>query len=749
MSSAESETVWSAFTRGFFSPPNQLTAVGDETTESALAQAEAAWLATPPSPFFLPVSVSGWAYWYAVCPDQEQRLWIRDLLRAYIGSWMDGQPVLVASDLPMDRAIGALTGPRGCAFRVRLPRDADSQARVRESLRRLARSLAGQPHRRIQLTAPLGRLIGDLSDACAAKAQAIARDALAVLEQDHRLARPNKLFLRLQYLAAFELWDSLQNLAELPDLIRLDRPVLASDALARFAMARLAPTADLADFESATAEFGCLIGSVAMIRSAAGAQYYAYWSLASGEEAEAVAARLLEAGWLGQARDRAGLASLLQSRDLSVTSVLSAVSLADLQQALDSGRLDTAIDVLALLTPSTDQLPVLIDLVTRTLSTHSIRVLQDWRRVLGESAIDEVLATRPAESQRSIALASDSFGDALLSAFADDLPATERARMLEDLSSAAVPRFMQAGQLREAVEVVRSLSRSVSPHLLGDLIDLLLDTERDVFAAAGDVPGIQDLRLIVVESWALGDQSGDRHRAARVLDLVSRMLNAGVSATVFSDIAESLRAAWDPFLTDADLPLGLEAIELLAASQPGQSVAEWAFASAILSRIGPHNARRIDAAYLETAQALAPEFGLELAIPAEQADVLSPGEGQARPPDGTFVAIYSLMEPAAARAADVIRRWYPEIRVETLAGKVASDALRYAAKNADVLVIADRAAVHAATDALKAARGGGPIWYARGRGTASLIEAALKGFDDSFGTRPQRGSARQGQLANQ
>ena len=88
---------------------------------------------------------------------------------------------------------------------------------------------------------------------------------------------------------------------------------------------------------------------------------------------------------------------------------------------------------------------------------------------------------------------------------------------------------MQPGVLREVVEVVRSLSRSISPILLGDLIDLLLDMERDLFAAAGDVSGIQDLRLIVVESWALGDESGDRRRAARLLDLVSRTLSAGVS----------------------------------------------------------------------------------------------------------------------------------------------------------------------------------------------------------------------------
>jgi hypothetical protein len=389
--------------------------------------------------------------------------------------------------------------------------------------------------------------------------------------------------------------------------------------------------------------------------------------------------------------------------------------------------------VLALLTPSADQLPVLIDLVTRTLSTRSIRVLQNWREVLGETAIEQVLAARPVDNQHGIAFASGSLEDALVSALAGDLPATERARMLDHLRAEAVPRLMQPGVLREVVEIVRPLSRSVSPILLGDLIDLLLDMERDLFAAAGDVSGIQDLRLIVVESWALGDESGDRRRAARLLDLVGRTLRAGVSRAVFSEIAENLRAAWDPFLTDADLPLGLEAIELLAASQPEQSVAEQAFASAILSRVGAHNARRIDAAYLVTAQALAPEFGLDLAIPAEPQDTLSVGAGLSRPPDGTFVAIYSLMEPAATRAADVIHRWYPEIRVETLAGKVASDTLRYAAKNADVLVIADRAAAHAATDALKAARGGSPICYAEGKGTASLIKAVLKGFDERFG----------------
>ena len=110
------------------------------------------------------------------------------------------------------------------------------------------------------------------------------------------------------------------------------------------------------------------------------------------------------------------------------------------------------------------------------------------------------------------------------------------------LRDRAVSRLMQPGVLSEVIEVVRPLSRSVSPALLADLIDLMLDTERDLFSAAGDVAGIQDLRLIVVEAWALGDESGDRHRVSRLLDLVGRALNAGVSPAVFDELVENLRA---------------------------------------------------------------------------------------------------------------------------------------------------------------------------------------------------------------
>ncbi len=371
MSSARPEEAWSDFTRAFFSSPNELSPAADETIGKIIAWAKDAWLRTPASPFVLPVSASGWTYWYAICPNQEQRLWVRDLIRAYLGSWAGfsgPQPVPADSDMPLDQAVRALIGPDGCSFRLLIPRNANAESGVRQSAIRLTRALAARPHRQIHLTWPLGRLISDFSDACASGSESSAGEILTLLEQDHRLSGANKLFLRLQYLAAFAHWADLEESGHLPDLIRLHRPVLASDALARLVMVRLPATADLADFAEAASEFGCLVGSVTMIRSAAGAQYYAFWSMSSGETPEAVAARLLDAGWLDQARDHSGLAALLTAPGISGQPPEGTPSLAELQQALDGGRLDAAVDILALMPSSADLLPVLIDLVTKTLN---------------------------------------------------------------------------------------------------------------------------------------------------------------------------------------------------------------------------------------------------------------------------------------------------------------------------------------------------------------------------------------------
>jgi hypothetical protein len=283
---------------------------------------------------------------------------------------------------------------------------------------------------------------------------------------------------------------------------------------------------------------------------------------------------------------------------------------------------------------------------------------------------------------------------------------------------------MRSGGLQDVVGAVRVTSESLDGNLLGEMVDLLLDVERNLFSAAGDVPGIQELRILTTETWALGDDSGNRRRAMRMTELIGRTLECGVSTETYGNIIDNLNLAWPPFLTTADLRFNLETLEVLAYLRPGDDQSLPTFAVAVLSRVGQHNALRLDANWLEVAIALGTEFGLDLTELSAPPPATPRASQHSRVPTGTSIAIYSLMEPANARAASIITKRYPGVKVQSLTEKVATDGLRKAAKIADILIIADKAAAHAATDALKVARGKAPLDYARGKGTVSLVEAA-------------------------
>jgi len=734
MMSMAVETRWQAFLEAYFREPNSLrpdTGIGE--LDEMIGMAHAAWTHSPAGVLFLPALLAGETNYYAVCPDADQRLWTRDLIRAFVGSWVsfDGEPLPRDTDDPIDRAaLQLLEGTDGYVFRFSVPSAARKEAR--EGVRTLAKALASRPYRRVQLARPLGRLIGDFWDACASGAESEASNLLELLSRDHRLSRINRLFLRVQYLAVFERWDLLENLDEFGDLLRLDRPVLASDSLARLALARLSSPGSVADFDSVKAKYGALIPSVTAIRSPAGAQYYAMWSLSAAEPPEDVARRLSEAGWLDKAVSHPALAAILAKPSAPNVREVAELDQARLDSAMVEGRLDAAVELLASTIPDSTYLPVLVHLVRQTLSPMALQMLQRWRESLGDPAIDEALADRTWAPGGEVPMPDLQLADVIERAFADDGAAGDRLRWLAQARKIAVSGLMEPGGLHGVVTVVRSLGMSMRSELIGDLVELLLDMERNLFAAAGNPNGMQDMRMLTLEVWALSDETGDRTRATRVVDLVGRMLDAGVSAATFVEVVELLRAAWVPLLTDADVPLGLDVIEMLAATKPDVSVALQTFVTPVLTRIGQHNARRIGRDALDVAADLAAEFGLELThelLPSGALEDVSEVD-RASIPAGTYVAIYSLLDPAARRAALIIRRRHPQVRVESFSDKVATDGLRVAARTADVLVVADRAASHAATDALRTARESRPIGFARGKGSTSLIEAVELGLSD-------------------
>jgi hypothetical protein len=92
---------------------------------------------------------------------------------------------------------------------------------------------------------------------------------------------------------------------------------------------------------------------------------------------------------------------------------------------------------------------------------------------------------------------------------------------------------------------------------------------------------------------------------------------------------------------------------------------------------------------------------------------------------GQRVVIYSLMESAARRVAETLRRLVPSIDIETTAEHGGTDRLADLSRNADVFVVVTAAAKHAATDFIAAHRTGRVV-LVNSKGASALLRELAK-----------------------
>lgn len=727
---------WQSFLSRFFGPPNSLggAQAGSEELDILVASATRSLSGDEPLPLVLPARLGRETHYLGVAFDRDQARLLRELLVAHVGTtWTDfnGVSRLNASDLDeLDHAaIEMAGGDPACVFRFRVASSA--RAEVRNAVRGLMDLLVVRPAREARIQLPIGRLLGDFDDACAAGADQAARAAYAQLATDHRISASNRLFLQVQMLAAFEQWDEMESMSGLQDVLRLDRPALASDALARLALRRLPIPPGRDAFARVAGQFGALIPSVGSIRSVAGARYYALWSLHTGEELSVVLARLEAAGWGADVIDGALATSRAGTQVVPVATADQAVIRQRVHKVLESGRLDAAIDLLAQLPIEEIDLPLVVNLVRRTLTAKSVALLNAHRDALGADAVRFALdeAERQGVISSAVLEVELTLPERVAELFRRANDPRLRATHRNALAESGLAELIAPGTIESVTSEVRAVTALPTAEIdVEDGIDACLDLARDVRRSGATVSGLGAFGSALVELWAFHDHSGDRRRLRRILQLVDDTLSAGVAAVAFEELIELLRAGWDPFLTDADLEVGLDSIELFLTYRPDGSEVLDAFARPLLARIGPHNARRLPAAALDVAIELAPTFGMEVPVfraAAREDDDIGISMSI---PAGTVVALYSLMEQAAERAARILRKRHPGIEVLVLTDHVASDRLRTVARTADLMVIVDRAAKHAATEALRTARGALLTRYAAGKGATSLIEAAEAGL---------------------
>ncbi|MEH0972215.1 protein DpdD [Micromonospora sp. CPCC 205546] len=716
---------WESFQHAFFAPPNELRVGAVRQLDELVTIAQQLVAQDPPKPVVLPARIDGVTHYFAMAFGAEQSRMLRELLQSHIGkTWtdFDGQSLAAkpSGDL-LERAAIALAGDSRYVYRFRVAgTPLAARISVRESVQALLTSIAGAPRRNARLSLPIGRLIGDLADACASRAEQESAAAYAVLASDHRLSQANRMFLHIQVLAAFERWDELDQHPELDTLLKLPRPSLASDALARLAMSKLPNTLGLAAFGPVATRFNALIDSVSRIRSTAGARYYTLWALTAGESPDMLRERLTRAGWASDP----GIVAVLDAQPSASPDDAEPAgsSVTELrrraQESIEAGRFDAAVDLLSHMPTDVADLPAVVEAVSHTLTTTALALLARHRAAHGEEAIRRAFGPAPRVDR---GIEPTALPDRIADLFAASTTPQRLPELAESIAQTGVSELRVLGGTDAACLAIQKITAGGGPGRLSPGLDVCIDLVRDLKTSNATVDDVRSLSYRVLELWAYHDNSGDRHRVSRIARLIDGLVELGLNVEAFDEVVELVRAGWDPFLTDADVPLGLDLLEHLLAHRPGRADSLDRFAVPMLSRIGPHNAGRIPSAALAVAVDLAPSFGLTITLPPAERVI---GEQPATIRPGTRIALYSLQAQALERAARILRSRYPGLEVLVCAERVATDSLRAAARAADLFVVMDRAAAHAATTALKAERPTAPIRYAVGKGSTSLIEAA-------------------------
>lgn len=216
-----------AFLDRFFNAPNKLT----RDSKSELPH----WIAriTRPDPLstVLPCwRESGVVDWYGLAFDDRQFRALGESLTAFVGpSYTNfrGQIAQLNGVDPIDQVVQELTHGRAYRFQ-----GSDPKA-IWTALERMRKVIEQAGPREHAAPAPVGRVLRDFHMAIRAGLESDATATLTLLRDEYHLDGLNLLFLRVELLASFSRWQTLLDLPDLPDLLRLRKPVAVTEALLR------------------------------------------------------------------------------------------------------------------------------------------------------------------------------------------------------------------------------------------------------------------------------------------------------------------------------------------------------------------------------------------------------------------------------------------------------------------------------------------------------------------------------------
>jgi hypothetical protein len=734
-------TAVDTFLARFFGEGNDLSpsALADNVPELAvwLDERLARLRQDPGSAHILPRRIAGKTRWYGLAHSSRQLKELSQVLEAFTVpayAKVDRLAMLNEQD-PVDAAVIQFTGGNALMLEV-LP---GQQEQVRRALELFAMLDISRPRRELALSRPLGRLLREFEMTVLAAAEDASEELLREIEQTGQLSAQNVLFLRIRRLAGLRQFDAILRLPELATVLAIRRPARVSASLLEAVY-----ITEIAGYEAD----GDIDGALQHFEHVVLQKYPALFKSRHGlQTPEAIKSFMLHTLAV-RPDDAESRARLLGSPDLSLTDLqflrrlaswpetpaAPEATLDDAASAALAEDYDAALQIAARQPASAEQAELLIRCAFEIDSMDAIRTAADAFNNLGSAQQDALISSR--------------LYSTLWAYISEALSGEAGARVIEAPTSwtewfqqaaegRAVPNAIQIAEravvewsaedfsVQESRAVAGFLNRDIAPQamrLVKDALPHFLQFIERSTEPARHRELLDDIAVLLMSEEDLGVAD-----VQVVANLAGIILEIGLPAERYRQLVEDFCNLWERVDSPAYLDAAIDMLDvLLTQACPNPGVREVLFRKLIASF--QRWQRRIRPDQWMLLAELASELGASEVVKAiRPSEAEADGAGAApnrRALAGKMIAIYTLTDPAATRAADFLTSNFDDVVVEVSNDHVASDRLRTLARAADVFVVATRSAKHAATTFIEAQRPPGrPIVYADGKGSASLIRA--------------------------
>ena len=201
--------------------------------------------------------------------------------------------------------------------------------------------------------------------------------------------------------------------------------------------------------------------------------------------------------------------------------------------------------------------------------------------------------------------------------------------------------------------------------------------------------------------------------------LLEGALRCGLAPAEYRDALDAAESICVEGLSRTSAYDALEIVEIVRSVAAADADHQQAFSLSVVSVLTALASRLTEGQRLAL-RALAAETGVELGLTESAAG----REALAGPSlSGKTLGIYTLTEAAGRQAEAILRAAIPGVAVNLNHDHGGSAALAAMVTRADLVVVAWASAKHAATQFIKARRGGRPLVYAAGKGATSILRA--------------------------